>query len=160
MGNTVGSMDTHFCDLFNSQEGAYILGVWCADGYHRTSSIGISTTNKIILEKFYKFLIKLFPKEKLRLKFYYPWCSSKEDKSPWHDKVGKIESYFSFKAKCLAYHCYVNSRSLLRYFQLHRKALKNWNERKLIRSYFAGRFDGDGSISRDGKKDCRIVYSH
>jgi hypothetical protein len=33
MGNTVGSMNTDFWD-FKTKDDAYILGLWCADGYH------------------------------------------------------------------------------------------------------------------------------
>ncbi len=28
----------------------------------------------------------------------------------------------------------------------------------MIKAYFAGRFDGDGSVDKDFRKDCRIVY--
>ena len=28
-----------------------------------------------------------------------------------------------------------------------------------MKAYFAGRFDGDGSISKDLRSDCRIVYT-
>lgn len=30
---------------------------------------------------------------------------------------------------------------------------------EFIAAYFAGRFDGDGSINEDGTSECRIVYS-
>lgn len=160
MGNTVGSPDARFCDLFTSPERAYILGLWCADGYHRTSSIGISTTDSYILNSFYSFLIDFFKKDRLRIKFYYPLPGSDEWQWIWQNKVGKTECCTSYKARYLAYHLYVNSRPLLRFFQKSRMELDSWHDRFLISAYFAGRFDGDGSIAKDGKSDCRIVYSN
>ena len=45
MGNTVGSVNTNFCNFFSDEEGFYILGLWCADSYWWGSSIGLSNTN-------------------------------------------------------------------------------------------------------------------
>jgi hypothetical protein len=61
------------------------------------------------------------------------------------------------KARRDLYHVYVNSRSLLREF---RKAgrLRYLIKVEDLYKYFAGRFDGDGSIDKDMKTDCRIVY--
>src|SRR3989338_5728552 len=51
MGNTVGSINTDFWNL-KTKDDAYIVGLWCADGYHRTSSIGISNTKVDLINKF------------------------------------------------------------------------------------------------------------
>jgi hypothetical protein len=53
----------------------------------------------------------------------------------------------------------VNSRPLLREFRKAKKNLENLKEIKIIKAYFAGRFDGDGSIAGDFRSDCRIVYT-
>ena len=159
MGNTVGSMNAPFCNLFESSFKAYILGLWCADGYHRTSSIGISTVDLDILENFYKFLITLFPQERLRLKFYYPPVSCTDGELEWSKRVGKIFRYISGKALSLAYHLYVDSRPLLRSFREARLQLSEATDKEILSAYFAGRFDGDGSLAKNGLNDCRIVYS-
>lgn len=56
-------------------------------------------------------------------------------------------------------HLFVNSRPLLREFRTARKSLENLRQHKIIRAYFAGRFDGDGSIDKNLRNDCRIVYT-
>ena len=59
-------------------------------------------------------------------------------------------------------HLFVNSRPLLREFFCAKKNLygfKNvFKSKKVIRAYIAGRFDGDGSISKNLRNDCRIIY--
>ncbi|MGD0976682.1 MAG: LAGLIDADG family homing endonuclease [Minisyncoccia bacterium] len=138
MDNTVGNPSTNFCNFPQSQEDFYILGLWCADGYHRTSSIGLTNIDRDLITRFRKFLLKIFPKERL-----------------------KLDMYTDGKRKHTGYKLYVNCRPLLRIFKTFRDA----TERKLtdtenIKAYFAGRFDGDGCISRDLKKDCRISYGN
>lgn len=152
-------MNAPFCNFFESSKNAYILGLWCADGYHRTSSVGISTIDMRIANSFYDFFLNFLPKERIKLKLYYPWVSSTEGEFKWRKKVGKIFRNFSQKATALAYHLYVDSRPLLRSFRGARNVLNTMNDEKIIAAYFAGRFDGDGSLASDGISDCRIVYT-
>lgn len=126
MGNTVGSASTNFCNFFSKEEDSYILGLWCADGYWWSSSVGLSNVDKDLIERFKKFLIKSFPEDRIRFN---------------------------------RNHLFVNSRPLLREFVSARKDLNNSRNHKIIKSYFAGRFDGDGSIARNLRNDCRIVYA-
>lgn len=137
MGNTVGSANTDFWNL-KTKDDAYIIGLWCADGYHRTSSIGISNTDSDLVEKFREFFLKLFPAERLKLRIYQP------------DK---------FKRRTKAYHLYVNSRPLLKMFREFKNDAKRFIDKDFILPYIAGRFDGDGSVAKDFYRDCRIVYS-
>ncbi len=161
MGNTVGSANADFWNLTNGSEekihsngfstsepfegmkfpktkdDAYIVGLWCADGYHRTSSIGISNTDTDLVEKFQEFFLELFPSKRFKLRIYHP------------DK---------FKRRTKAYHLYINSRPLLRKFREIRNNATNFISGKLILPYMAGRFDGDGSVGNDFYRDCRIVY--
>ena len=138
MDNTVGNSSTNFCNFPKSQEDYYILGLWCADGYHWTSSIGLSNIDLALIQKFRNFLLKLFPKDRI-----------------------KLDQYNTGKRKYVGYKLYVNCRPLLRKF----KEFKDDQQRKLedteaIKAYIAGRFDGDGCISKNLKKDCRISYGN
>ena len=144
MGNTVGRMDTTFCN-FSNVENAYAFGLWCADGYHRTSSIGLTNTDANLIEKFRMFLLRYFPKERIKMRIY-----------------SRDSSFYYLKnAIKPAYQIYVNSRVLLRCFKNAKKNPKLFlNDAKSISAYFAGRFDGDGSINRDLRSDLRIVYGN
>jgi len=66
MGNTVGSTSTNFCNFFSNEKDAYILGLWCADSYWWTSSIGLSNTDSDLVETFRKFLKKFFPANRIK----------------------------------------------------------------------------------------------
>ncbi len=55
-------------------------------------------------------------------------------------------------------HLFVNSRPLLREFISAKNNLSDLKDEKVIRAYVAGRFDGDGSIDKNLRSDCRIVY--
>ena len=162
MGNTVGSINVNklLSKLLSTSEGAYILGLWCADGYHRTSSIGLSNKDEELIEKFALFLLKVFSKDRLRVRVYYP-LEAKEIRAS--ERVAKITRrivyYPSPKARQTSYHLYVNSRSLLRIFRLGRSKLLNMKKRVVI-SYIAGRFDGDGSIDKRKDRGFRIVYGN
>ena len=125
MGNTVGSASTNFCNFFSNERDAYILGLWCADGYWWASSIGLSNTDPELIKIFKNFLKRFFPDN--RIKF---------------DR----------------YHLFVNSRPLLREFISAKNRLDDLKDVKVIRAYLAGRFDGDGSIDKNLRNDCRIVY--
>ncbi len=137
MGNTVGSANSDFCNLKLDKETAYIIGLWYADGYHRTSSIGLSNTNLDLVEKFSEFLLGLFPKERLKLRVYKP---------------------DNLKRRTKAYHLYVNCRPLLRRFREFKLNVLGFIDKDLILPYMAGRFDGDGCVAKDFHSDCRIVY--
>ena len=55
-------------------------------------------------------------------------------------------------------HLFVNSRPLLREFISAKNSLDELKDTKAIRAYIAGRFDGDGSVDKNLRNDCRIVY--
>ena len=138
MDNTVGSPSASFCNFPKSIEDYYILGLWCADGYHWTSSIGLSSIDLALIKKFRKFLLKLFSEDRI-----------------------KLHQYTTGKRRHVGYKLYVNCRPLLRIF----KEFKDDSERKLnnadaIKAYMAERFDGDGCISKDLRRDCRISYGN
>lgn len=142
MGNTVGRTATAFCDL-NDTENAYAFGLWCADGYHRTSSIGLTNTDINLISGFRRFLLRHFSANRIKLRIYSRGFSQ----------------YYLEKAVKPAYQIYVNSRVLLRYFKEARRNPKQFlNQKEAIQAYFAGRFDGDGSVGEDGRCDLRIVY--
>ena len=66
--------------------------------------------------------------------------------------------YYLKKATRPAYQLYVNSRPLLRYFRIARQDPQRFLNGQTIPAYFAGRFDGDGSVAADSRSDLRIVY--
>lgn len=143
--------------MLTNKEDAYILGLWCADGYHRSSSIGLSNTDVSLIRRFSEHLLKKFPRERLRLRIYIPASIEKSNV----DNIGiadKISHCFVRKAKHVSYHLYVNSRPLLREFRESRRNLANI-ESEFVIPYIAGRFDGDGSVGKDIKRDFRITYA-
>ena len=138
--NTVGSLSETY-EVAIDNESAYILGLWCADGYYWSSSIGITNVNERLVRRFEKFLVKLFPKERIHLRTYLPMGSIGVNK--------ETSTYEMRLAKQKAYQLYVNSRPLLRAFKSARIAVHNL-PKHLIPAYFAGRFDGDGSVDKNG----------
>ena len=128
MGNTVGSTSTNFCDFFTNPQNAYILGLLAADAYWWTSSLGVSSVDHELQEMFRKFILRLG----------FPKERVKKSKSNNH--------------------LYVNSRPLLRSYKADLQRIRLLNKPDLIRAYLAGRFDGDGCINEDLRRDCRIVY--
>ncbi|MBD3365784.1 hypothetical protein GF360_00370 [candidate division WWE3 bacterium] len=145
MDNTVGSLGS----LLTNPEDAYILGLWGADRYLRTSSIGLSNTNLTLLYRSLDFLLERFPKERVRVRIY------------GNEIPKRFEGFKKSFCKCsknvsMAYHVYVNSRPLVREF-LYSLSNRKHLAKECIYPYFAGRFDGDGSISPEGTF-CRIVY--
>lgn len=159
MGNTVGSVSTNFCNFTTSLEDAYILGLWCAEKYYRTSSIGLSNTNPDLIYRFKKFFQKIFPDDRLKLRIYYPVLGNYSLDEKTIRNIRFLAKYVSRKAKHVAYHLYVNSRPLLREFIKAQNNLALLKDKDIIANYFAGRFDGDGSIDKNLRNDCRIVYS-
>ncbi len=160
MGNTVGSTNTNFCDFLTNKKDAYILGLWSADKYHFTSSLGISNTNVVLIEKFLNFFKKRFPTERLRLRVYYPTRYRCYPDKELVRAVKIVREYLSEKATKIAYHLYVNSRPLVREFLKAKNKQASFEKPSVIRAYIAGRFDGDGSIDKGLRKDCRIVYTY
>jgi hypothetical protein len=121
---------------------AYALGLWCADGYWWSSSIGISNTEPELVVRFGNYLASLFESDRLRLRIY------REPDAEADPRVLALTSRVSIcspvKMKRIAYHLYVNSRPLLRSFRAARGELSAFPA-EFLGSYFAGRFDGDGS---------------
>jgi len=141
--------------MIESAEEAYILGLWCADGYHRTSSIGLSNVDSELIKRFELYLRKHFALDRLRLRVYVPNHVAVDEKLIRRYK--KVAYCKAKKARRVAYQVYVNSRPFLRKF------IKDRSDRYLIQPDFiipfmAGRFDGDGSVDTNLKKDFRIVY--
>ncbi|KKQ85302.1 MAG: hypothetical protein A3I88_03180 [Candidatus Portnoybacteria bacterium RIFCSPLOWO2_12_FULL_39_9] len=158
MDNTVGSIDIN--KLLLDSQGAYILGLWCSDGYHRTSSIGLSNTDEELLERFALFLLDIFPKNRLRIRAYHPIKTKIPRISNRLSVITEnIVYYPSFKARQMVCHLYVNSRPLLRIFKLARDKIEQIDS-KVITSYVAGRFDGDGSVNKKKDRDFRILYGN
>ncbi len=71
-----------------------------------------------------------------------------------------IQNFDKERIKYNRHHIFVNSRPLLREFVSAKSNLENLKDKDILKAYFAGRFDGDGSISKDFRSDCRIVYSN
>ena len=107
-GNTVGS---RFAGLGNEEE-AYILGLWCADGYHRTSSIGLSNVDTSLAMRMARFLAERFGQARVRLRVYVP---EGVEKPVEHARriAGEVVYRHVRKAQQASYYVYVNSRPLL-----------------------------------------------
>lgn len=163
-GVIVGSTDTDFCNvlLLNPQY-AYILGLWCADGYHRTSSIGLSTVNEKLAHIFRDFFLNYFDSGRIKLRAYFPLNVETTAASKRLQKVLRIETVRQYrlkKARVPTLHLYVNSRPMLRSFREARDTVVWATNPEILFAYLAGRFDGDGSVSIDKRSDCRIAYSN
>src|SRR3990167_9889863 len=124
MGNTVGNSSAGFCKFSSNPIHAYILGLWCADGYHRTSSIGLSNTDERLVHAFYQFFLKLFDKNRLRLRVYTNpifYDKSFGENLAKHLGIEKLSQLYLKKSVLPTIHLYVNSRPLLRTFVRARK---------------------------------------
>ncbi len=133
MDNTVGSKA-----IFNTAEDFYILGLWLADGYWRSSSIGLTSVTPDLINKFCKFLIKIAPSCPIKKRVYF---------------VKKGD-----KRKQTAFQVYINNRPLTRMFMsLKTGALQIPNQYLL--AYLAGRIDGDGHVDTKHRSGIRIAYS-
>jgi hypothetical protein len=154
-GNTVGSGHV----MLTSNEEAYILGLWCADGYHRTSSFGLSSINVQLIKRFAKYLLSQFKHERLRLRIYIPAHHNICPPSLISEICDKISYLRMTKARNVAYQVYVNSRPLLRRFMELKTRISDISDEEVI-PYIAGRFDGDGSVAEDLRRDLRIVYGN
>lgn len=145
--------------MLRLNEEAYILGLWCADGYHRTSSFGLSNINLALIERFSKYLLDIMPRERLRLRVYIPLRYHGDVPANLNKICDKISYLKVRKATHISYQIYVNSRPTLRRLRELRKNLENLSETEII-PYLAGRFDGDGSTGTDFRRDVRIVYGN
>jgi len=159
MGNTVGSSNLRFWNQFVEVEDFYCLGLWCADGYHRTSSIGITNINRDLVEKFRQFLIRKVGESRLKIRVYYP-LGQLLNAEAFSDLARDVRAYHMRKCSQPAMQLYVNSRPLLRAFREARTRVGEIRSSEHVQAYFAGRFDGDGSVSNNMRSDCRIVYSN
>lgn len=153
-GNPVGSSS-----IIQKSLDPYILGLWGADGYHRTSSIGLTAIYPELIKRFYNFLEEIFPLERMRLRIYTNNGHPKPlpPAMKWYE--GKITFSKGTKLSNQAWQLYVNSRPLLRKFRSSLDERLKMPE-NLIISYIAGRFDGDGSVAQNHKNDFRITYSN
>lgn len=134
MGNTVGSKFA-----FKSAEDFYILGLWLADGYWRSSSIGLTSVNPRLIDRFSKFLLRVKKSEfKIKKRIYQP------------DGISK--------RKQTAVQVYINNRTLTRFF-ISTKTGELSIPIKYRSAYLAGRIDGDGHIDTKHRSGIRIAYS-
>lgn len=131
MGNTVGSKFK-----FRSAKDYYILGLWLADGYWRSSSIGLTSIDHKLIEKFKSFLKRVTPNHPIKMRVY--------------KELGP-------KRKNIAYQIYVNSRWLTRLFMATKRG-QLIVPSKYIPAYLAGRIDGDGSVDTRYRSGIRIAY--
>lgn len=142
--------------LVRDADDAYALGLWCADSYWWSSSIGISNVEPELVLRFARYLATLLPPDRLRVRVY------EVEGQPPDERVLELTSRISrrpsFKMRRTAYHAYVNSRSLLRRFLDARKRISDI-PLSLVGPYFAGRFDGDGSLGTERVPGARIVYT-
>ncbi len=91
MGNTVGSKS-----FFKTAEDYHILGLWLADGYWRSSSIGLTSVNILLINRFINFLKRAASNAPIKKRIYEP-------------KSGE-------KRRQTAIQVYVNRRCLVRLF--------------------------------------------
>lgn len=138
--------------LVKNADDAYALGLWCADSYWWSSSIGLSNVEPELILRFGAYLSSLLPLERLRMRIY------KVPDRPVDDRVLELTTNVSVrpahKMRQTAYHVYVNSRPLLRLFVRARSQLGSLPT-SLVGPYIAGRFDGDGNFGNR----IRIAYS-
>lgn len=120
----------------STAEDYYNLGLWLADGYWWSSSIGLSSSDRRFLRRFSKFLKRIAPDSPLKRRIY------KSDQG---------------KRKKRAEHIYINNRVITREFLSYKKKKFSIPER-FLSAYLAGRIDGDGSIDQKYRSGIRIAY--
>ena len=142
MGNTVGSKFSFKTAIdflgVEPQAFAYILGLWLADGYWRSSSIGLTSVSPILISKFSKFLLRVAPSHSLKQRTYPV-------------RVGD-------KRKQEAVQIYINNRPLTRLFMSF-KTGNLYVPKSYLLAYLAGRIDGDGHVDTKYRSGIRIAYS-
>lgn len=131
---------------------AYALGLWCADSYWWSSSVGLSNVEPALIQRFAAYLVDRLDRERLRLRIYQV---ASEPVDPISASITeKVSVRPSHRMKRTAYHVYVNSRPLLRWFRQARDSIPSLPI-QLIGPYVAGRFDGDGNLG----SRVRIAYT-
>jgi hypothetical protein len=133
MDNTVGSKD-----LFKTPEDFYILGLWLADGYWRSSSIGLTSVSPALIKRFTNFLIRVAPSHPVKERVYEVIAGSKRRQR--------------------AVQVYVNNRPLTRLFMSTKTGELHIPSQYLL-AYLAGRIDGDGHIDTKYRSGIRIAYT-
>ena len=133
MGNTVGSKF-----FFTTAEDFYILGLWLADGYWRSSSIGLTSVNPALINRFITFFCRVAPSHPIKKRVY------------------QVER--GAKRKQTAYQVYVNSRPLTRMFMSLKTGTLPIPHQHLT-AYLAGKIDGDGCVDTKHRSGIRIAYS-
>lgn len=123
---------------FKTAEDFYILGLWLADGYWRSSSIGLTSVSTILISKFSKFLLRVAPSHSLKQRIYPV-------------RIGE-------KRKQEAIQVYINNRPLTRQFMSF-KTGDLYVPEPFLMAYLAGRIDGDGHIDTKHRSGIRIAYS-
>ncbi len=124
--------------VFKDAKDFYFLGLWLADGYWWSSSVGLSSTNDQFIKGFKNFLRELCPTHNIKERIYEPNGN---------------------KRKLTAKHVYVNSRPLTRLFMSYKHKQKLEVPNAFLPAYFAGRIDGDGHVDTKHRTGIRIVYS-
>ncbi len=137
----------------------YILGLWGADGYHRTSSIGLTAIYPELFKRFYDFFAEIFLQQRIKLRVYTNLGKPKPIPPAMSWYQGQISYAKGNKLSNQAWQLYVNSRPLLRQFRRMLKKRLTMPQQEII-PYFAGRFDGDGSVAKNLKNDFRITYGN
>lgn len=125
--------------FFKTAEDFYILGLWLADGYWRSSSIGLTSVNVSLIGRFSRFLDRFIPSHRIKTRIYKP------------DGVSK--------RKQTAIQVYINSRPLTRLFMNTKTGSLHIPDRYLP-AYLAGRIDGDGHVDTKHRSGIRIAYSN
>lgn len=135
---------------------AYVLGLWCADSYWWSSSIGVSNVEPELILRFAGYLMDVVGGQRLRLRIY------EVPGSPPDDRIVALTDRCSIrpavKMRRTAYHLYVNSRPLLRRFRASRELIPTLPP-GFIAPYLAGRFDGDGAYGSGKLPGLRIAYT-
>lgn len=124
--------------FFSTAEDFYILGLWLADGYWRSSSIGLTSINPKLIEKFTLFLSRIVSDHPIKQRVY-PIAEGN-------------------KRRHKAFQIYVNSRSLTRLFMTTKTGVLHVPTR-FLPAYLAGRIDGDGHVDTKHRSGIRIAYS-
>jgi hypothetical protein len=127
---------------FRGAKDAYALGLWCADGYWWSSSIGLSNADPDLIIRFGEYLETRFPADRIRLRVYRVPSIDPDPRVLLLS--GSVSICPAFKMKRTCYHLYVNSRPLLREFKSLRENIELMPG-SLVAPYIGGRFDGDGS---------------
>lgn len=125
--------------IFTSAEDFYILGLWLADGYWRSSSIGLTSVHPLLVERFRRFLQRVVPGHPIKERLY---------------EVKKGE-----KRRQTATQIYVNCRPLLRVF-FSTKTGVLFVPKSFLPAYLAGRIDGDGHVDQKHRSGIRIAYGN